>query len=359
MPPFVLLEDTCSYRPCPRDDMLTDQRYREYWLEHFETHFDYIVQQAIDTYGPQRAGDAHTCRDELAKELHAIRADPARYGELDLLVLDLVRQQKLLAYGLPDPFARAKQRENDAMLKLYPQIVAELDSHHEEGAARALLLLVEGVFAGNIFDLGVTVTAERFRTESPDFVQIRDDLGGKRPWLVDHYDAFAEKMLAPPAYKKAIFFLDNAGSDCILGVLPLVRWMAQRGTEVVCAANRLPALNDVTHHELREVLRRIGMIDKTMAEFLRKDRITVVESGGVAPLLDLRHVSAALNEAAPGADVIFLEGMGRGVMSNFDATFKVDAVKLCMLKDPLTAERIGGKMFDVVLRFDPAAPGPR
>ncbi len=273
-------------------------------------------------------------------------------------MLDLVRQQKLLAYDLPDPFGRAKRRENDAMLKLYPQLVAELDSHDKEGAARTLLLLVEGVFAGNIFDLGVTATAERFKNCSPDFMQIREDLGHRRPWLVDHYDAFARRMLAADGYRKAVFFLDNAGSDCILGVLPLLRWMAQRGTEVVCAANRLPALNDVTHRELGELLRRVGMLDPTMAKLVREGRIRSVESGGVAPLLDLRHVSAALNAAAQGADIVFLEGMGRGLLSNYDAAFRVAAVKLCMIKDALTAQRLGGRLFDVVLRFDEAGPAP-
>jgi hypothetical protein len=43
---------------------------------------------------------------------------------------------------------------------------------------------------------------------------------------------------------------DNAGTDVVLGMVPLVRELLRRGTNVVLSANSTPALNDITHPEL-------------------------------------------------------------------------------------------------------------
>jgi type II pantothenate kinase len=62
-------------------------------------------------------------------------------------------------------------------------------------------------------------------------------------------------------------------------------------------------------------------------------------------------VSPELNEAAADADLVILEGMGRGIESNFDAAFSCDALNIAMIKDAMTARQMGGKLFDVVCRF--------
>ena len=51
------------------------------------------------------------------------------------------------------------------------------------------------------------------------------------------------------------------------------------------------------------------------------------------------------------ADLVILEGMGRGVESNLEAEFSCDAVNLAMIKDTAVAARHGGKVFDVVCRY--------
>lgn len=79
-----------------------------------------------------------------------------------------------------------------------------------------------------------------------------------------------------------------------------------------------------------------------------------VTSGTGEPLIDLLGVSAELNRAAADADLVILEGMGRGVESNFDASFNCDALNLAMLKDAEVAGRIGGKLYDVVCQFNSA-----
>jgi type II pantothenate kinase len=356
MPAFCLLADPRTYRPCPIN-MREDIAFREHWIEHFGTHFDLVMRLAIEQYGPAAAQRAQACKDDMLQELAAIRAQPTRWGELDLMVLEVLRQHKLRVHGLPDPFQNTKARENAAMLAQYPALVAELDGHAVDSPQRQLLLLVEGVFAGNIFDLGTAATAQRYADESPDFIHVRDSLEGKRPWLVDHLDAWSARLLDAPGgvggYRKAVLFLDNAGSDFLLGVLPLARWLARRQVRVVLAANMLPALNDVTITELPGLLQQAAAVDPVLADQLAAGLITAVDSGGIAPLIDLRHISDALNAAAADADLVILEGMGRAVGSNFDAQFSVDSVKICMVKDPIIAGRLGGRTFDTVLRFDP------
>lgn len=49
-------------------------------------------------------------------------------------------------------------------------------------------------------------------------------------------------------------FVDNAGADVVLGMLPFAREMLRLGCEVVLVANSLPAINDITAQELRTVV---------------------------------------------------------------------------------------------------------
>ena len=351
-PFFSLLSNPAAYYPCT-ENMLVDTAFRNYWLDHFVWHFDLIIRLAGQTYGPAGAARATACRAALAAELELLRKAPGRYGELNLQVLGLIRQKYLQQFDVPDPFLLAKQRENDAMLKLYPALIAEIDRHVDP--LETLRLLVEGVFAGNIFDLGATATAGMFAGNSPDFFQIRADLDGKRPWLVDHFDAFAQSLLNPPGYRHALFFMDNAGSDAVLGVFPLARWLAQRGVTVCLLANEHPALNDMTIVELHPLLASVRKVDRVFNDMMSAGRIRAASSGGATPLLDLRCVSEECNAHAAAADLIFLEGMGRGLESNFQTPFHVAAVKLCMIKEEIIAQRHGGKVFDVVFRFDPAS----
>ncbi len=353
MPVFSLLADPESYYCCTQN-MLMDVEFREFWLDHFSHHFDLIMSLAVEVYGAGSRSRAEACAAALRAEMETLRRHPAEYGELNLQVIGKRRQEILKAYDLPDPFLHNKQRENNAMLALYPEIIADLDRPRQARTdMETLRLLVEGVFAGNIFDMGATETARLFASGSPDFLKVRQSLDGKRPWLVDHFDVFAARLLAR-GYRKSLFFMDNAGSDAVLGVLPLVRWLAGRGMEIALLANETPALNDITAAELHPLLGQISRIDPVMADHLDSGRIKAGSSGGGTPLIDLMDVSEACNAMADGADLIFLEGMGRGLESNFNSLFVTDVVKLCMVKEEIIARRHGGKVFDVVFRFDPA-----
>ena len=355
MPTFSLLADPEHYIPCSTENMLEDVEYREYWLRHFESHFDTIVALADENYGPSARERIRACRDDLIHTLHQLRKNPAMLGRLDLLVLDVLRQEKLIQHNIPDPFEKMKTRENNTMLPLYPQIVEELDNHTDE--REALLLATEGVFAGNIYDLGAGATAKLYAKESPDFLKVREDVGTKRPWLVDHFEKMADAILGHRPggkHKQAIFFCDNAGSDTILGVIPFCRLLAKRGTKVLIAANHLPALNDMTAAELKTLLPRLQNLDPILNELVQSTLITVIDSGCEAPLIDLRLVTDEVNTHAAATDLVILEGMGRALESNYEAKFKVDSLKLAMIKEQIVAERHGGKLFDTICRFDPA-----
>jgi type II pantothenate kinase len=196
--------------------------------------------------------------------------------------------------------------------------------------------------------MGAEATSGQFLCASPDFLAIRSAIA-PRPWLIDDYDRLAGR-LAGQAYRKVVFFIDNAGSDFILGVLPMIRWFAQRGTQVVLAANDRPTLNDMTIEDVRRWWPAILEAEPSLAEL----PIELTGTGTGEPLIDLSAVSPSLNAAACDADLIILEGMGRGVESNMDARFHCDSLILAMIKDAVVAARHGGKVFDVVCRFRPA-----
>ncbi len=265
------------------------------------------------------------------------------HGRVTILILDKWRDTFLRKHGFVDAFIDLKNRENEKMLPLFPVVCRELDALHGEEQFRAL---IEGIFAGNIFDMGSDATAKRFLGQSPDFFQTRQSLA-KRPWLIDDYDALATRLFHGPRHRKVVFFIDNAGSDFLLGALPMMRWLAMRGTAVILAANERPTLNDMTIHDIREWWPRIIEIEPSLANL----PIHPVSTGTGEPLIDLAEVSAELNEASADADLVILEGMGRGVESNLDAEFSCDAVNLAMLKDEIVAARVRGKLFDCICQF--------
>lgn len=54
---------------------------------------------------------------------------------------------------------------------------------------------------------------------------------------MDDFDVFKGRMLGtgdrkPPPHRRALLFVDNAGADVVLGMLPLARELLRRGTEV-------------------------------------------------------------------------------------------------------------------------------
>jgi uncharacterized protein with ATP-grasp and redox domains len=352
--PFTLLSDPAGYVACSWD-LSRDGAGRAHWVGFFKRHLETILSLGTaavrarggDVADAGRRGDA--CRAEFHALFDGFAADPDGAGKrgvdrVTILTLDTWRDAVLRRHGFVDAFIDLKDRENAAALPLLADVCRQMDAQPTD--AEQLRAAIEGVFAGNIFDMGAEATATAFLAGGPDFFATRKALA-PRPWLVDDYDDLSDRLLAGPRHRRAVYFIDNAGSDFLLGAVPLIRWLARRGTAVVIAANERPTLNDMTIHDVANWWPRVLAAEPSLAGL----PIERVSTGTGEPLIDLSAVSPALNAAAADADLVILEGMGRGVESNLDATFRCDAVNLAMIKDPVIAARQGGKLYDVVCRF--------
>ncbi len=345
--PFCKLADPTSYVACSWD-LTLDEAGRAHWVEFFKRHVNTILQLGVDAAvarGEERpsADDrAAACRVAFYARFDAFAANPLGHGPVTILTLDDWRDQLLRRFGFVDSFVDLKNRENEKVLPLLPAVCREIDALDGPEQIRCL---IEGIFAGNLFDMGADATAKAFLTGGPSFFETRARLL-PRPWLIDDFDALAGRLAGPP-HHKAVFFVDNAGSDFLLGAIPFMRWMARRGTQVILAANERPTLNDMTVHDVLAWWPRILAAEPSLAWL----PIKIVSTGTGEPLIDLSRISAELNDAAHDADLVILEGMGRGVESNLDARFSCEALNIAMIKDIAVATRNRGKVYDLVCRF--------
>jgi type II pantothenate kinase len=359
------LSDPAGYRPCGLD-MVADAAGRGYWLDLFGDHIVTLADHAVEEVA-DAGGNADDARRRIAGVvagfrawLNSARQDPAAIAEAagrdgGLTILDVCdeRERRLRAAGFADPYRLAKEKETASALRVLPDVLAGLDAMPD---ARRRLAITRGVFAGNIFDLGATQTQSMFKSKRVDFAQTLARLRG-RPWLVDDADAWLAGF--ERGWRCPLVFIDNAGPDAVLGMLPLVRELLRGAERAVLAANTFPSLNDVTIDELADLLDAAGRLDGELAEARRDGRLVIVGSGNGAPLIDLRRLSPELTAIAErgvdghAVDLIVLEGMGRAVESNYDAAFSTDTLKVCMVKDRGVAAALGGEVFDLVLRFSP------
>lgn len=339
---FPLIADPQRYVACPWN-LTTDDVARRRWHTVFSNHWPKMVAEALDT-GADRAA-----LDRAGETFRAFldRVEDGTHGYERLTILDMciMREKVLRDEGVGDPYRLAKQRENDRALAVLPDLLKQLD-----GAPPQTVL--EGVFAGNIYDLGAVETADLFDGGATvEFADIRAKLK-PRPWLHDCLDAWTQRI--ETGYRSAVLFVDNAGPDICLGMIPFARDLLRRGTRVILAANNTPTLNDITVDELNDLLDRIAAFDETIRAARGDGRLRVMSSGNGYPLIDLMQVDDDFAAAveAENPDLLVLEGMGRALESNFDAAFTCDTLKLAMIKDGVVAERLGGSLYDLVMRFE-------
>ncbi|KAF9667873.1 hypothetical protein SADUNF_Sadunf15G0068500 [Salix dunnii] len=385
---FPLLADPKMYEPNTID--LSDHNELEYWFTVLSEHLSDLVDKAVASEGgtddAKRRGDAfaHAFSAHLAR----LMEEPAAYGKLGLANLLELREECLREFQFIDVYRSIKLRENEASLAVLPDLLAELDSMTEASPfflfligitsfnnETRLLTLIEGALAANIFDWGSRACVDLYHKGTIIEIYRMSRNKMQRPWQVDDFDVFKERMLGsgdkkPHPHNRALLFVDNSGADVVLGMLPLARELLRRGTEVVLVANSLPALNDVTAMELPDIvaeaakhcdiLRKAAeaggllvdaMINTTDGSKENSSSVPmmVVENGCGSPCIDLRQVSSELAAAAKDADLIILEGMGRALHTNFNARFKCEALKLAMVKNQRLAEKlIKGNIYDCV-----------
>ncbi|XP_013922147.1 PREDICTED: pantothenate kinase 4 [Thamnophis sirtalis] len=157
-----------------------------------------------------------------------------------------------------------------------------------------------------------------------------------------------------PAHKCALIFADNSGIDVILGVFPFVRELLCRGTEVILACNSGPALNDVTYNESLLVAERIATMDTDIDSALKEERLLLVQTGSSSPCLDLSRLDKGLASLVRErkTDLVIIEGMGRAIHTNYHAKLKCESLKLAVLKNSWLADRLGGKIFSVIFKYE-------
>ncbi|KAJ9568093.1 hypothetical protein OSB04_004059 [Centaurea solstitialis] len=340
-----------SYEPNTID--LADPNELEYWFTVLSEHLPDLVDTAVASEGgtddARRRGEAFA--RAFSAHLARLMEEPAAYGKLGLANLLELREECLREFNFSDAYSTIKQRENEASLAVLPDLLMELDSMSEE---TRLLTLIEGVLAANIFDWGSRACVDLYHKGTIIEIYRMSRKKMQRPWRVDDFDAFKERMGfggQKPCHKRALLFVDNSGADIILGMLPLAREFLRRGTEVVLVANSLPALNDVTAVELPEIVAEAskggkgekgketaeagGLLVDAMISIQEgskqkpsSTRLMVVENGCGGPCIDLRQVSSELAAAAKDADLVVLEGMGRALHTNYNARFKCDTLKI-------------------------------
>jgi uncharacterized protein with ATP-grasp and redox domains len=339
------LIDPHAYRPCDWD-LKRDPSGLAYWIDHFCRYLDVLTPLIVAEYPATSADALEAFRREYLAAMQAIGSAPERYEHVDVLLLVETREVLLRRHGFADPFLHVKERENAAALELLPELLRELDA---EPPAKQMESLAIGLMAGNMFDLGSMATVDRYRSRLTEFRQTRAEQP-RRPWLIDDVDAWQRYWTAGRGYRHAVFFVDNAGSDICLGCIPFVRSILRADTHVTLAANSEPALNDVTAPELHGLLKSIATIDGLTREACDRGQLSVVASGGAAPLLDLSALSPECATAAVDADLIILHGMGRGVESNRLARFRSGVLRTAVLKDAAVAGHVDGRLFDCVFQ---------
>ncbi|KAL4622527.1 pantothenate kinase 4 isoform X1 [Arapaima gigas] len=328
-----LLQDPSSYIP-DTVDLTEDALAREYWLSCFEEALDGVTSSLL-SFG----------------HFPAFFSLPASaYGSLTVRSLLDTREHCLNEFNFPDPYSKVKQKENDVALKYFQKAVMSLEKLSWEQRQFAL---VRGLLAGNVFDWGAKAVSDVLESDPEfGFEEAKHQLQ-ERPWLVDCYSEWLERLKGPP-HKCALFFVDNSGIDIILGVFPFVRELLLRGTEVVLASNSGPALNDVTNSELQILTERIAAMDSIIHAALKEDRLTLVQSGSSSPCLDLSRLDKALATVVleRHTDLVVIEGMGRAIHTNYYAMLNCESLKLAVIKNSWLAERLGGKIFSVVFKYE-------
>ncbi|KAL9258797.1 Damage-control phosphatase-like protein [Drosera capensis] len=370
--PFVLLTTPIesNYRACtipyrfPSDNPRKATPNEISWIELFGNSIPSFKKRAESD---ETVTDAKSKAEKFAQRygeiLEDLKKDPESHGgPPDCILLCRLREQVLREIGFKDIFKKVKDEENAKAISLFEHVVRLNDAIEDSG--KRLENLVRGIFAGNIFDLGSAQLAEVFSKDGMSFLASCQNLVA-RPWVIDDLDIFKLrwskkfwKKASLPLYTYrfysvllAVIFVDNSGADIILGILPFARELLRRGTQVVLAANDLPSINDVTYPELIEIIAKLKD-EKGQLVGVDASNLLIANSGNDLPVIDLTSVSQELNYLATDADLVILEGMGRGIETNLYAQFKCDSIKIGMVKHPEVAQFLGGRLYDCVFKYN-------
>ncbi|XP_012284879.1 pantothenate kinase 4 isoform X2 [Orussus abietinus] len=346
-----LLKDPLTYNP-DTTDLAQDKEARDYWLQCFEESIDKFVARAIHSQpqSPTAKDRASKLKEKYINRLHYLHLKPFAYGTLTVRTLLDTIEHCMKEFDFPDPYLHQKKLENDKALMYLQDRITALD--RLEGAEK-IKELVLGVLAGNMFDWGAREVAEMMECTDFGFEEAQAKIPG-RPWLEDCLDEWIRRLEEAPPHKCAAIFVDNSGVDIVLGILPFVRDLLQRGTKVILCANSMPALNDVTYPELVVTLRDAAKICRVIKRAVKEKRLIAMETSQAGPCLDLSRLNLDLCLAMVKhkVDLIVIEGMGRSLHTNLYAKMKCECLKLAVVKNRWLALRLGGDMYAVICKYE-------
>ncbi|KAL9244911.1 hypothetical protein vseg_018625 [Gypsophila vaccaria] len=341
---------TISYRfPSDNPNITTPSELS--WITLYASSIPSFKKRAeSDETVPDATDRAEKFAQRYGEILEDLKKDPESHGgPPDCMLLCRLREQVIREVGFRDIFKKVKSEENAKAISLFPSVIAVSDAI--EDSRDRLETLVRGIFAGNQFDLGSAQLAEVFSKDGLSFLTSCQNLV-PRPWVIDDLDTFKLKW-AKKSWNKAVIFVDNSGADIILGILPFARELLRRGTQVVLAANDLPSINDVTYTELIEI---VSKLKDENGQLMGVDTLNlfIANSGSDLPVIDLSRVSQELAYLAADADLVIMEGNGRGIETNLYAQFKCDSINIGMIKHPEVAQFFGGRLYDCVFKYKEA-----
>lgn len=346
-----LLKDPGSYTP-DIQDLSIDEGAREYWLYALEGTVAKFVDKAaeLNPNHPRATENAQSCLQQFQRLVERIKSDPRTLTPLSVRTL-LDYNEANLRVHFEDAWRTQKEAETERALTRFGARIATLDAILD--FADKWRQLIEGALAGNVFDWGSAAVSRMLETTPTYGLTDAMETIERRPWFVDDLDAWIDRLSAG-AFKRAVVFVDNAGVDFVLGMLPFVRELLRMGTDVILTANTSPALNDVTHAELSGYCASAAQHCAILRAAMADGRLTAAANGQRGPCLDLKSLPTELCDLMTDSDLVVLEGMGRCVHTNFDAEFAVDSVKMAVLKNDWLAKSLGANQYSVIFKYEPA-----
>ncbi|XP_061868924.1 4'-phosphopantetheine phosphatase isoform X2 [Colius striatus] len=320
-----LLKDPSTYIP-DTVDLTDDAMARKYWLTCFEEALDGVAKRAAASQ-PDSADAlerAEKFRQKYWNKLQTLRQQPFAYGTLTVRSLLDTREHCLNEFNFPDPYS--KETFFSLILSMLITVTCWSIRGHER----------RGECLNVVWGLRQPVLV---------FWNLSHSLDLKKP---------SQNYKEGPPHKCALIFADNSGIDIILGVFPFVRELLSRGTEVILACNSGPALNDVTYSESLIVTERIAAMDPVIQSALREEKLLLVQTGSSSPCLDLSRLDKGLAVLVRErqTDLVVIEGMGRAIHTNYSAALTCESLKLAVIKNPWLADRLGGKIFSVIFKYE-------
>ncbi|CAG9772009.1 unnamed protein product [Ceutorhynchus assimilis] len=348
-----VLKHPDQYTP-DTQDLLINKVARDYWLSTLERTVARFVDRAgaLNPDNPKATEHANLCLEQFHSLVEKSRIDPRILNPLSVRTLLDFHEENLRVHFI-DAWKLQKETETTQALMTFGHRIKEIDSIADFD--KKWLEIVKGLLAGNVFDWGSQLFSEILETSPAFGLDHALQRIESRPWFIDDVDLWIRR-LAFARFKSAVVFVDNAGVDFVLGILPFVRELLSMGTRVIVTANSYPSLNDVTFDELNLYCCKAAQQCHILKEAIATGQLLTAANGQKGPCLDLKNIPAELCDLMAESDLIVLEGMGRSVHTNLHTEFLVDCLKTAVIKNDFLAKSLGASsQFSVVFKYEPSS----